>query len=382
MRHLFRNARRVATGLVCLAAFGAGAPTIAHADDLSDAFAAVLAHPADPKANLRYAQIAEEKGEIRKALTAYERVLAADPDNDEARVGYTRARQLLEPPSTRYAATFGTQYNQNVRLVANNLNENKKADLSLAGSLNVADSRTLGDHRLASNAYLFRNVHIDNGSIDLSYLQLQSGPQFILSDGSTLRVGPSVEASLLDNDFLFAGGGLVANLEPADGPLERLDFTVSYQDFGSRWSDRDAVVVAARGYFLWTKLFGKEDQLFVEPSYVLNATTGSSDEYHFNELGTRIGYYVPIAHDAMDFQRIMLLPEVLTFLRPYQGSEPGQGSDRKDAQVIGGIRVVGSRLMGREIDASLGYARNQNFSNYSDRQFGDNQVLATVTLRF
>lgn len=380
MRSLIRSARRVAIATTCLAALGAGTPTIAQADELSDAFAAVLAHPTDPAANLRYAELAEAKGEIRKALVAYERVLAADPDNAEARVGYQRARQLIEPPSTRYAATFGTQYNQNVRLVANDLS--KKADLSLGGSLNVADSRTLGTRRLASNAYLYRNLHIDNGSIDLSYAQFQTGPQFILSDGATLRVGPSLELSMLDNDYLFTGAGLVANLEPADGALERLDVTVAYQEYGSRWTDRDAVVVASRAYFLWSKVGHPQGQVFLEPSYVLNATTGSSDEYHFHEIGTRLGYYVPIAHEAMSFQRIMLLPEVIALLRPYQGSEPGQGSNRKDAQVIGGVRLVGSRLMGREIDASLGYARNQNFSNYSDRRFGDDQVLATLTLRF
>ena len=72
------------------------------ADEISDVFDQLLSTPDDPALNLRYAELAMAKGETRKALAAYERVLAHDPDNAEVRRAYKKAKRQLQPAVTAF----------------------------------------------------------------------------------------------------------------------------------------------------------------------------------------------------------------------------------------------------------------------------------------
>src|ERR1700682_235703 len=63
------------------------APMVAAADDLARLNAEIMNNPTNIELNLRYARAAEESGQLDKALPAYERVLAYDPTNAEARSG-------------------------------------------------------------------------------------------------------------------------------------------------------------------------------------------------------------------------------------------------------------------------------------------------------
>jgi len=72
------------------------------ADEISDVFDQLLSTPDNPALNLRYAELAMAKGETRKALSAYERVLARDPDNAEVRRAYKKAKRQLQPAVTAF----------------------------------------------------------------------------------------------------------------------------------------------------------------------------------------------------------------------------------------------------------------------------------------
>ena len=80
---------------------GAILPCAAHAQDdaeLRRIFEQILQDPGNPGLNLRYARLAVERGEIRKALAAYERILAQDPGNEVKQTsrGKTRAKEVAE----------------------------------------------------------------------------------------------------------------------------------------------------------------------------------------------------------------------------------------------------------------------------------------------
>ena len=75
-----------------LATAGEGA-----ADEMTDVYARIVANPVDSELNLQYALLAEGRGEYRKALAAYERVLVNDPGNEAARRGLQRVRRIIEP---------------------------------------------------------------------------------------------------------------------------------------------------------------------------------------------------------------------------------------------------------------------------------------------
>jgi predicted Zn-dependent protease len=77
-------------------------PAIALADEISAVFEQLLSHPDDPALNMRYAELAMAQGETRKALSAYERVLARDPNNAEVRRAYRKAKLKLQPAVTAF----------------------------------------------------------------------------------------------------------------------------------------------------------------------------------------------------------------------------------------------------------------------------------------
>ena len=95
-----------------------GAPAFAQQQtaDLQELFRQVIMNPTDQAANLRYAKAAEQRGELRKALSAYERMVLNNPNDKQARAEYERVKALLEPPQTRYQFGFGGLWESNVNL--------------------------------------------------------------------------------------------------------------------------------------------------------------------------------------------------------------------------------------------------------------------------
>ena len=90
-------------GLAMAAALGMASLSPASAQqtaDLQELFRQVIMNPTDQAANLRYAKAAEQRGELRKALSAYERMVLNNPNDTQARGEYERIKALLEPPQT------------------------------------------------------------------------------------------------------------------------------------------------------------------------------------------------------------------------------------------------------------------------------------------
>lgn len=82
----------------------------AGADELRQLYAQILRDPTNSELNFRYAQLAEQRGEIRKALSAYERILLNDPDNPDVRRALQRIRRALQPDTTQFFAELGAAY--------------------------------------------------------------------------------------------------------------------------------------------------------------------------------------------------------------------------------------------------------------------------------
>lgn len=110
------------------------------ADEITSVFDQLLSNPDDPALNLRYAELAMAQGETRKALSAYERVLARDPDNAEARRAYKKAKRQLQPAVTAFTLTTGLVFESNPRQVRSSSAEHDD-DLSLEANLLMFDER-------------------------------------------------------------------------------------------------------------------------------------------------------------------------------------------------------------------------------------------------
>ena len=125
----------------------ARAPLAAGVDpQLRQLYQQILRDPTNTELNLRYARLAESKGELRKALTAYERILINDPDNREAQTGSQQILLLLKPSFTRWTAILGGDYASNAR--RRNRLFDRGSDLIGTGQLFVIDERRIGGHGL------------------------------------------------------------------------------------------------------------------------------------------------------------------------------------------------------------------------------------------
>ena len=129
--------------VVTLAAIMAGSPARAADDDLRALYAQVIRNPADTQTNLQYARLAEERGMLRWALSAYERMLVNDPDNEEVKRGLQRIRRKLQPSVTQWVFETGGIFESNPRYVPNSPNN----ELQILSSLSVRDESNLGDWR-------------------------------------------------------------------------------------------------------------------------------------------------------------------------------------------------------------------------------------------
>src|SRR5690606_8330424 len=106
-------------------------------------YGAVLADPLNAELNLQYARLAEAKGEVRKALAAYERVLVNDESNAAAISGIQRVRRTIEPAVSQKTLDFGARFDSN----ALRTNTNASSDLLGYVSYRVRDERPLHDLR-------------------------------------------------------------------------------------------------------------------------------------------------------------------------------------------------------------------------------------------
>src|SRR5690606_18505044 len=95
----------------------AGEPTLP-GSDIALLRDRLLDDPTNTELNLQYALVAEGRGEARKALGTYERILLNDPGNAAARRGLLRVRRQLLPPETSTILTGGLRWEANPRHLA------------------------------------------------------------------------------------------------------------------------------------------------------------------------------------------------------------------------------------------------------------------------
>jgi hypothetical protein len=185
-------------GSFCSALFLAASVTAltvatARPQELADLNQQILENPQDVALNLRYAHAAEEAGQLRLALTAYERILINDPSNEEARAGYERIRRMIEPAYTVARVEVGARWDSNP---GNDTLDPQEGTTYFAHGT-VIDERGMGGHRWRSavSAEVERTPDIDE--LNYAFLGVQTGP--------LMRVGPHTAA-------LPAIGGAVASL--------------------------------------------------------------------------------------------------------------------------------------------------------------------------
>jgi len=370
--------------LVALAASPARAQDDA---ELRRVFEQILQDPGNPGLNLRYARLAIDRGEIRKALAAYERILAQDPNNEEAKAGIRRIQRELEPTHTRATLLLGGQYESNARRVNRSASTANRHDGTLYARLQATDERRIGPVRWRTEGDVYANYHTQFHDIDYGTAGAHGGPLFALGEG--LQIYPFVGGSYswLTRRTFYTEATAGATLEIDRGhPLKSVSVRWGYEFVGEDFSTRDATFVEVSPRFVFSGLVFERSLTVVSPYWRYNGVFGSGppgldprnepfpSRYH--QLGMRADYFVPI-HANITFG----IGAIYEY-RHYFETVIDKSKNRRDHIVSPSAQLIVASLASGRADLIFSYSFEHRGSNDRLQLYDNHTAGAKILWRF
>jgi hypothetical protein len=378
--------------LVTAAALGALAPPPVCAQDDAEmrrVFEQILQDPGNPGLNLRYARLAIDRGEIRKALAAYERILAQDPNNEEAKAGIRRIQRELEPSVTRATVLLGGQYESNPRRVAfgGSPGASRRYDGALYARIQGTDERRIGPVRWRTEGDAYANYHMQFRDIDFGIAGARSGPVFDLGEGLRIHafIGGSYAWLSRRTFFTEATAGITLEIE-REHPLKTVSIRWGYDIVGEDFSTRDATFVEVTPRFVFSNLVVERSIAVVSPYWRYNGVFGSGppgfdprnepfpSRYH--QLGVRADFFVPV------FANVTFGVGVIYEYRHYYETVTDKTQNRRDHVVSPSAQLIVAGLVSGRADLIFSYSFEHRGSNDRTQLYDNHTAGAKVLWRF
>lgn len=357
-------------------------PGLARADELSRLYRQILRDPQNVELNLRYAALAEERGESRKALAAYERILDAEPDNAIARRRLNRINVDLTPSVTRGRLELGVRYETNVREVP----AGRRDDFMGFAKLYINDQRAAFGQRWRTDIDAYTDFHGDISSLDYWRGRVSSGPVFDLGGGATLNIAPSGTIALLDADYFYSEGGVRLLFEQAFGFLDRLDIRGGYRDIDNSFSRTEGFAIDIDAQETFRGIMSRSDALVVQPFFRWRDASGNGMNVlglptsflmgDYLEYGGRLMYFIFPVED------IRLGARFTAYYRDYKQNITAGTAERHDFYISPEAEVLFRDHVCRGCDIRLRYRFEQNFSNDGTQDFINHSIIASGIRRF
>jgi hypothetical protein len=376
---------RLRLGIAIAALLLAAAPGAGRADELSRLNQLILRDPTNVQLNLRYARLAEEKGELKWALVAYERITVNDPTNEEAREGLLRVRRKLQPNQTQFFTELGVLWESNPRYVPTGA----RGEWELFGRLHMRDERALGDIRWRTTATLVGEAHRDNNDLNYGYAGFMTGP-LIDVPPAKIAVNPAIGAGGAILGGMTYYGEMVAALT-FEGYLEGAYQTVRVR---GAWRDYNDFFPSTQGF--WGDVVGKfampnvlapNDVIIFSPYARLSGIGGTGITINFDDVqagryfewGATLGYYRRV------LEWLTLGAEILAYDRRYAEATNlvgGAVTRRRDDLVAPGVVVILHNLFVYQFDWRFAYHYQHNDSTDPTRPYINHMFTAASVARF
>lgn len=357
--------------------------SVAGADELKRIYAQILRDPTNSELNFRYAQLAEERGELRKALAAYERVLVNEPNHPDVKRALQRIRRKLQPDITQVIAEFGAGWESNPR----RLNTGERDEGLALARVTVRDERKFGDaSRWRTFAQLLGDIYFDSGDLSYGYAGAYTGPVVDLTPTIAMHAALGGGAAYFDRRHFFSEA--TANLafeSYLEGAFYMVRARGGYRSYNDFFPSDDGFFADIAGKFSFPNVLGPSDVLIVSPWFRWSDIGGTgfslltpSEQVQpgrFTEYGGKIEYYRRV------MERVSVGGSIAVSRRRYEPTFDLAlltTVNRRDTTIVPGATIVFHRVAGYQTDLRADYRFERNNSNLALRDY-DNHV-ATLML--
>jgi hypothetical protein len=361
----------------------------AGADELKRLYAQILRDPTNSELNFRYAELAEQRGEIRKALAAYERVLVNDPDHPQVLRALQRIRRKLQPNTTQFLAELGASWETNPRRLSSGANDDGVAHARLT----MRDERGFGDaSRWRTIGQLVGDLYFDNGDLSYGYAGAYTGPVIDVAPAIAMHAALGGGASYFDHRLFYSEA--IANLtfeSYLEGAFHTVRVRGGYRSYNDFFPSDSGFFADVTGKFSFPNVAGSNDIFIVSPWFRWSGIDGTGfstftpteqvQPGRYTEYGGRLEYYRRI----VDW--LTVGGSISVSQRDYARSIdfaffPPAAVDRRDLTVVPGATMIFHRVGGYQSDLRVDYRYEHNNSNVAVRDYVNHLTTLMLVSRF
>lgn len=360
----------------------------ANADELKRLYAQIMRDPTNSELNFRYAALAEQRGENRKALSAYERILVNDPNNPEVRKALQRIRRKLQPDTTQFFAELGAGYESN----PGRTTFNEKSDGVALARLTMRDERGVGGDglRWRTIGQLSGDIQFKDSDLNYGYAGGYTGPVIDITPTIAMHAAAGGGASYFDHRNFFNEAFANLTFESyLEGAYHTVRVRGGYRSYNDFFPSQDGFYADVTGKFSFPNVLGASDVFIVTPWYrwsdfagsgfSLIAPTEQVQPGRYSEFGGRLEYYrrvldwLTIGGGIAASQRDYAASrDIVTFL----------STKREDVLIMPTATMIFHNVAGYQTDLRLEYRYEHNDSNVFFRSYENHIATMMLQARF
>jgi tetratricopeptide (TPR) repeat protein len=380
-----RSNMRTAFSIILSALLALGLIGVSRADELSDLNAMILRDPGNVELNLRYARLAEQKGELKQALSAYERVIVNSPMNHEAEEGFRRIVRKLQPEGTRVSLEFGGGWESNPARAA----RGGKSDWLALVRAELRDERRIGEVSWRTIGSAIGEFYREQGdAINYASAGAVTGPIWDVTPQFALHTAVGGGAALYGEHKLYEEAVAAFTLESGFwNGVQTGRLRIGFRRYDEFYGGSDGIYVDVSERFGFIGVLQKNDIVVAMPWFRWSDIAGTplhlpleeTQPGRYWETGLRAEYFRPLA------PWIMVGASMSVSYREFSDVtilKNGAEVSRRDRTYMPGVAVIFPKLLWEAADLRIDYRYEDNRSNVPFDTYVDHQITTSTIFRF
>jgi hypothetical protein len=361
--------------------------TTANADELKRLYAQILRDPTNSELNFRYAELAEQRGEIRKALSAYERVAQNDPNHPRVMMALQRIRRMLQPNQTQFYSQLGFSYETN----PGRLNTNERDDVSFVARLSMKDERGVGNGmRWRTVGNVSGDIYFDTGDLNYGHAGLYTGPLIDISPTIAMHAAVGGSGAYYDGRMFYKEALASLVFESfLEGAFHTVRVRAAHRDYSEGFASTSGMYADIVGRFSFADWIGPNSTVSFSPWYRWSDIGGTSFSILVPQDQIQPGRYTEFGARIDAYRRLLEWLSVGVGISASQRDyKPGfdvlalVNVNRRDVTISPHATVIFHKVLGEQNDVRLQYRYEHNDSTFALRDYENHVATMMMISRF